>query len=372
MNPNIMIGLFVNAFIFILWIGVFISVQFLKKTGVITNPTVAHVTYVIALIVPIIMGITMFVGRNTWHPVNAFFYTISSSWIIIVAGLFFSVIIAWIGFLIMNATSINIPAYYFGIAALLGMTVFAGYGIIHGRTIVTKKVAVEHPVIMAAIPNMRIALVSDLHIGLVRRENWVRKVTERIMQEKPDMIIIAGDLIDGPHFPYAEFLGPLSELSAPYGVYFTPGNHEGYNNENEKFYQGLPDNVTVIADDVIPIPGTELTIAGFDYATETQDEFTKRAQKVVQDTTPTIGILHDPKYREVLGDMGIPLVVSGHTHGGQFFPGTFVVRRLYKEKIQGLVNHDFGAYYTTTGVGTAVSPARVGTDAEVVILEISE
>ncbi len=143
------------------------------------------------------------------------------------------------------------------------------------------------------------------------------------------------------------------------------------NNENEKFYEGLPKNVTVVTDSVIPIPRTQLTITGFDYSTETQDDFAKRAQDVVQESTPTIGILHDPKYREVLGDMGISLIVSGHTHGGQFFPGTFVVRRLYKEKISGLINHDFGAYYTTTGVGTAVSPARVGTDAEVVMLEIS-
>lgn len=372
MNPNIMITLFVNAFVFILWIGIFVSVQFLKKTGVITNPTVAHVLYLVALIIPIIMGVTMFIGRNNWHPVNAFFYTISSAWIVIVAGLFFSVIIALIGFIIINVTSLNIPAYYFGIFALLGMTVFAGYGILHGRTIITKTVPVEHLAITAHIPDMRIALVSDLHIGLVRRKNWVDQVSKQIMKENPDMIIIAGDLIDGPRFPYAEFLEPLSQLSAPYGVYFTPGNHETYNNENEKFYEGLPDNVTVITDSVIPIPGTTTTIAGFNYGTETEGEFKKRAQDVIQNETPTIAILHDPKHREVLGAMKIPLVVSGHTHGGQFFPGTIIVKRLYKEKTNGLVSHQYGSYYTTTGVGTAVSPARVGTDAEVIILEITK
>ena len=318
---------------------------------------------------PLVMGLTMFIGRNTWSPINALAYTITSGWIVVVAGLFFFSLIGWLLFGAGHASGITLPLKHIGVLVLAGALAFSIYGIINASIIRTTIVDIRHDN-LSKLSGMKIALVSDLHIGLVRQKPLVQKVARRIMNQNPDMIIIAGDLIDGPHFPYQEFLAPLAELSAPQGVYFTPGNHETYNDELEEVYKAIPENVTILSDEIQTIPGTDITIAGFEYDTESREHFAERAARVVVGSSPAIGILHDPKHRDALGELGINLVVSGHTHGGQFFPGTAIVRMIYGSQTNGLVTHDSGAYYTTTGAGTAVSPARVGTQAEVVILEI--
>jgi hypothetical protein len=370
MNQTLLMVLFISFFVFLLWLGIFISVLFLKSTGIITSTILARVINTAGVIIPLVMGLSMFIGRTGWHPLNAAAYTISSTWIVIVAGLFFASVIGWVVLGVLNLSGSQFPRLYVGIIILVIAVIYPIYGVINASTLRTKTVTLELSQTASSLSGMRIALVSDLHVGLVRGKNFVQKVVTRIMDQQPDMIIIAGDLIDGPHFPYQEFLAPLAELSAPQGVYFTPGNHETYNDELDVVYTAIPENITILSDETITITGTDITIAGFEYDTETRDHFTERAQRVVGDTTPIIGILHDPKHRDALGEIGIGLVLSGHTHGGQFFPGTAIVRMIYGKQTNGLELHQNSAYYTTTGAGTAVSPARVGTDAEVVILEI--
>jgi predicted MPP superfamily phosphohydrolase len=369
MNQTLLMVLFISFFVFLLWLGVFVSVLFLKHTGVITSTLVSRVINTTAVAIPLLMGLSMFLGRTAWHPLNAVLYTVTSTWIVIVAGLFFASVLGWLILGVLNLSGAGFPRMYLGVIVLAVSIIYPLYGVINASILRTKTVEVNLNQV-EVLSGMRIALVSDLHVGLVRGKNFVQRVVDRIMKENPDMIIIAGDLIDGPHFPYQEFLAPLSGLSAPQGVYFTPGNHETYNDELEEVYKAIPENVTILSDEIQTIPGTDITIAGFEYDTESREHFAERAVRVAAGSSPAIGILHDPKHRDSLSELGINLVVSGHTHGGQFFPGTAIVRMIYGSQTNGLVTHDSGAYYTTTGAGTAVSPARVGTQAEVVILEV--
>jgi len=364
-----MFVLFIVAFLGLLWIGAHVGIVFLKSSGIL-GKIGSSIPYVIALIMPLLMAGSMLVGNGEWNSINSIVYTFSSTWIVILSGFFFSTVLIWFISAVLQKLGISFPAAYSGYIVLILTVTFAGYGITNASNIKIKNTKLSEGKLPSELSNKRIALISDLHIGLVRKKYFVAKVTRKIMKEKPDMILIAGDLIDGPKFPYQEFLSPLSELSAPLGVYFTPGNHEGYNTENELFYAAIPKNITVVIDEVVSIPGTSQTLVGFDYLLpEDEVMFKDRIDVVTKGSKPSIAILHDPKNRGSLGKAGIPLTVSGHTHGGQFFPGTLMVKLLYKEKISGLVEHITGDYYTTTGVGTAVSPARVGTDAEIVILE---
>lgn len=367
MERNIMFAFFILFFLGLLWVGAYTGIRFLVASGAISK-LVSRVLYGVSILMPIIMAGSMMVSNKSWSSLNSVIYTVSSSWIVIISGFFFSTVILWALYTILSKSGFQIPFSYAGYAVILCTVMFAGYGIINASNIKIKTVSLGAKTLGEELSGINIVLVSDLHIGLVRKKNFVEKVSRKIMEQNPDMVLIAGDLIDGPKFPYEEFLSPLKSVSAPLGVYFTPGNHEAYNEENELFYKGLPDNITVVTDDLVQIPGTSEYVSGFDYAIESDEVFSQRVNNVIGSKTPAIAILHDPKNRAVLGASGIPLTVSGHTHGGQFFPGTLMVKILYKEKISGLVKDALGSYYTTTGVGTAVSPARVGTDAEIVVL----
>lgn len=364
-----MFALFILFFLGLLFIGAHTGISFLKSTGAVSRG-LGRVLYGFALAMPLLMAGSMILGNSAWSEVNSLVYTVSSTWIVIISGLFFNTLIIWGIHGLLQYMGVSYQQVYAGYMVIVATVGFAGYGIVHASTLLTKYSMVEGAGFDTELSGKRIALVSDLHVGLVRKKNFVEKVTKQIMKEKPDMILIAGDLIDGPAFPYEEFLAPLGELSAPLGVYFTPGNHEGYNRENALFYAGLPKNITVVTDRLVPIPGTNHLLAGFDYKMEEVEAFRTKASGIMGSDVPTIAILHDPKHREVLGKAGVSLVVSGHTHGGQFFPHTLIVRMLYGEKISGLVGQENGSYYTTTGAGTAVSPARVGSDAEIVMLEV--
>lgn len=271
----------------------------------------------------------------------------------------------------MIVIGITLPDLVYGITATV-----VGFGLFIGATVNAlyprvKHYAIESSALATELSGKKIALVSDLHIGMVRKKAFVERVSKLIMSEQPDMILIAGDLIDGPRFPYDKFLAPLAQLAAPLGVYFTPGNHEHYNNQNDLFYQAVPSNVTVLIDQKIQLTDHAVDIIGIDYRAET---FTETKSHLVaaghEPERPTIVLLHDPKNTPALAESGVSLSVSGHTHGGQFFPGTLLIKFLYGKYAQGLALTNGMPSVTTVGAGGAVAPVRLGTRPEVAILTI--
>lgn len=156
----------------------------------------------------------------------------------------------------------------------------------------------------------------------------MKKVVNKINEQKPDIVLIAGDIIDGPVFDYEKGLAPLKNIVSTFGTVYTPGNHEAYNRKPEKFYPIVRNVTTTLLDSKTEINGT--TIVGLDYRSESFDATKERLAKTADSSAqngneesspsaPSIAILHDPRNTDALLDAGISLVVSGHTHCGQFF-----------------------------------------------------
>ena len=220
-----------------------------------------------------------------------------------------------------------------------------------------------------------IVMYSDTHIGTIRGKAFLSRVVEQINDADPYITIMAGDLIDGPRFPH-DRLKPLANLRSTLGNYYTPGNHEEYSRDME-MSSIIDQYLTRVSDDVTTVDG--VGIIGMSYHREALQTLTDRVSHVMTEhpeilTLPKIGILHDPKNINALLDLKPNLTVSGHTHGGQLWPGTIAVKKIYGIFGYGPSYHNDNQtlHITSSGVGSAQSPVRIGTRAEIVVIRVVE
>lgn len=351
---------------FILWLGVYSSMLVYQVWGVLEVGPLWWSIQALSVFFPLLIALSVFIGGKKWSILNALVFRVASPWNAYVAGLFMSTYLA----AMVNIFLPEISSVLFAWTAFVFSIIFVVYGVVNANYARTRHMTILANELLEPFRGKKIVLISDLHIGLVRGRRFVERAVARIMEENGDLIVIAGDLIDGPIFPYEKYLRPLHDLRAPLGVYYTPGNHEQYNSENKKFYATIPSNIKILKDKVAHIDGGLGHIAGIDYRNETDTVFAQKAKQILGDYQPAITILHDPKHRKQL-DGKTGLVLSGHTHGGQMFPGTLLVRFLYGRKMKGLVESVATIFYTTVGIGTSLVPARVGTRPEVVVIHIN-
>ncbi len=317
------------------------------------------------IIMPAIMIISMSIATRQYSFVNKLFYVTAATWMALFVYLFLLAVIFGVLTALFPQSSF---APYLTISICASILAI-GYGVWNASQPVVKHVTMHIPELAPDWQGKNIVLISDTHLGIVRSESFMKKVVNKINSANPDAVFIAGDLIDGPRFDYVRGLSPLADIVAPLGIFYTPGNHEAYNTEEAVFYAALPKNVTLLRDQKITINNTE--IIGIDFANESLENTTARLLYTKYNPQmPTIAMLHDPKNMRALSDKSINLVFSGHTHGGQFFPNTLVVRSLYKKYTKGITQTDKTWSYTTIGVGTALSPVRIGTTPEIVVLHI--
>ncbi len=219
----------------------------------------------------------------------------------------------------------------------------------------------------------KIVLVSDTHTGQIRKQKILGKMVSIINKQQPLITIIAGDLIDGPKFPIT-YLEPLTQFSSSFGNYFVPGNHEKYSRDSA-IESIIGNYINLIIDNVFLING--VAIVGIDYHQSNPIKTFESIQKTtasVPENTPIIGVMHDPKLIPLLIEKQPNLTLSGHTHRGQMWPGNILVHYLYNEFAYGLTRHNNGktVHITTSGIGTALVPMRVGSIPEVVVIHIDQ
>ena len=222
-------------------------------------------------------------------------------------------------------------------------------------------------------------LVSDLHIGAVRSEKRLERLVNEINAEQPDIVLIAGDIFDND---FSAILEPdkcaetLRGINAKYGVFACLGNHDAGSTAGEML-EFLPRcNIKLLSESYEVIDGS-LIIAGrpdaspiggyggirrgsFDKAIEGADE---KLSLIVLDHTPS----HIGEYPD-----SVDLILCGHTHRGQIFPGSLFTKRLFTV--------DYGLYrendssptvIVTSGAGAWGMPMRVGSDSEIVSISLT-
>ena len=241
---------------------------------------------------------------------------------------------------------------------------------------------------------LRIVLIADLHMGVNSTPELYREMTERINEQQPDLVLVAGDLITSSYGAmerpeeYAEALGGIR---ATYGVYAVYGNHDvdepllgGFtyvgaekalrNPELPRFLERC--GWTVLTDEAVTVPELGgLTIVGRRDLARPGDGVRERASleellSGIDRAAPVILVEHEPAELEKLSGLGVDLSLSGHTHDGQIFPGNLLVRMLSP---QACGKRQWGdtTVVVTSGVGYYGPPIRVGTDSEIVVIDVN-
>ena len=211
--------------------------------------------------------------------------------------------------------------------------------------------------------------LSDVHFGSVRHREIIHQIASKLKELDGvcDIAIISGDLADGSSVVEETDFLELKEVGMP--IVFTPGNHD--------FYPGIDSvikackNARMIVLDNESFEFKDLNIYGLTYSfgdieTPSCDEI---RSKINPDCVNIINY-HVPYHWKEFCDLGFDIQLSGHTHGGQFYPVVNFSWKLFKYNM-GLFKNEFGKYlHVTTGVGSMDTPMRWGTDSELVILKL--
>ncbi|HEX5038257.1 MAG TPA: metallophosphoesterase [bacterium] len=237
-------------------------------------------------------------------------------------------------------------------------------------------VEVPIPNLPEALDGFRIVQVSDLHVGPTIGREYAAKVVAKVNDLRPDLVALTGDLIDGTVPQLQEAVAPLSGIRSIHGMFYVPGNHEYYWGVNDWLAElkRLGAHVLVNAHEVILRNGAELTIAGVtdDQAAEIVPEQALDVGKAASgapEGSLKILLSHRPTHYEEAARNGFRLQLSGHTHGGQFFPWSLVVAMAFRFE-KGLHRYQDLWVYVSRGTGYWGPPIRFGVPPELTLLRL--
>lgn len=258
------------------------------------------------------------------------------------------------------------------IATALGAT---GYGLTEASMPEMTPVTVIHDQLPDDFVGLRIALITDLHVGPVRDASFTRRVVAAVNGQQPDLVVLGGDLVDGTVEHAGEHLDPIRDLRAPLGVVAVSGNHEFISQEPDTwmtFWESLGVKVLRNASIELTRGADSITVAGInDPMGEGSDAPDVGKALDGNDAAGyTVLLAHQPLQAEDAQGRDVDLQLSGHTHGGQLWPFGFAVR-LQQPTVDGLVPVGDIPVLTSRGAGAWGPPVRVLAPPEVPIITLS-
>lgn len=297
------------------------------------------------------------------------FYRIAAVWLGLVSFLFVAAALSWgiFGFARLAGMATNfhrMVQVLYGMAGLLGLC-----GVINAGWTRVRRIAIRLENLPEAWRGRRAALISDLHLGHVLNGKFLRRMVTMVMKAEPDIVFIAGDLFDGTAIDARKAAEPLRALRAAHGAYFVAGNHEQFGDDTKYLEAIASAGVRVLHNEKVERDG--LQVAGVPYRHATQDAHLRSVlqQIAVDRNRASILLVHAPDRPHIAEEAGFSLQLSGHTHLGQFYPWTWMAKRMYRQFVYGLSRIGKLQVYTSSGVGTWGPPLRFGSNPEIVLLQ---
>ncbi|MGQ9496034.1 MAG: metallophosphoesterase [Thermoanaerobaculaceae bacterium] len=289
----------------------------------------------------------------------------------------------WLGVLFLEVTLLLVADLITGFglwrtaaipARLLALTtgaILGAYGLIQGtRAPVVEEVEVRLAELPPKLDGLRLVQLSDLHLGTILGEAWLSSILAQVRELRPDLVAITGDLVDA-HARHVERLLPLLQtLRAPLGVFAVTGNHE--------HYAGVEATVALLRQAGFQVLRDEhrqvkegLVLAGIDDLTARRGSALalNAVEKALANRPSGACILlsHTPWQVEVAAKAGVGLMLSGHTHGGQIWPFSYLVALSYPY-LQGTYRLGDCTLHVSRGTGTWGPRLRLFSPAEITLL----
>jgi uncharacterized protein len=294
------------------------------------------------------------------------FYRLAAVWLGALSFLFMATIASWLALGFVLATAIAVSGRSIAIATFGAAAVISAWGVLNANWVRVKKISVKLQNLPAAWQGRTAVLASDLHLGHVRYRGFSARIVRKISSLRPDIVFLAGDLFDGTHVNAADVAGPFKYLRARFGAYFVTGNHEQFRGDSEFSSAVRAVGIRVLENEKVEQEGLQIVGVPYNHATHAEHFRSVLAKIAVDPTRASILLTHAPDRPAIAEEAGIGLQLSGHTHLGQFFPFTWITRRIYKQFTYGLSRLGNAQFYVSSGAGTWGPPLRVGSQAEIV------
>lgn len=305
-------------------------------------------------------------GFRFSNPLIRVFYTLASVWLGVANYFFLAACLSWLAdfglrFAAADPPRPAIASVLFGLATLVSL-----YGLMNVRWVRQRRITVQLTNLPGSWRGRTAVLASDLHLGNLNGLAFSRKIAAMIARLRPDIVFFPGDLFDGSGADTDRLAAPFRDLTPPLGIYYVTGNHEEFGHAEHYTEAIARAGIRVLNNERAVADG--LAILGIPYHDSTFPIRVKAALDALHPdrAEPAILLLHAPTRLPIVEQAGVALQLSGHTHKGQFFPYTWLTRRVFGKFTYGL--HRFGSLlvYTSSGAGTWGPPMRVGTTPEIV------
>jgi len=254
---------------------------------------------------------------------------------------------------------------------------FTGYGLAEARDVPNVK-AVDIPFrnLPPQLEDFRIVQITDIHVSPTVRRPYVAGIVGRVNELDADIVVLTGDLVDGSVRRLSGDVEPLAATRSRYGNYFVTGNHEYYSGAPAWIRKVHSLGFTVLnnAHRIIAHNGRKILLGGVtDYQAgqfyDSHRSDPHLALRGAPDTDLKILLAHQPKNIFAAAQAGFDLQISGHTHGGQFFPWNFMVH-FFQPYVAGLHRHENTQIYISRGTGYWGPPLRLGSPSEITLLRL--
>lgn len=313
-------------------------------------------------------AISRLLGENTPALILKLSSWFAGLWI---AFIYYSTLLAIIHLLLWLSskfTSLHLPSAKLAAVGTVFILTFISWGayrafhpVVRTEQITTNK--------LPAGQQTKIVLLSDIHLGRVLGRDYAEQLAEKINEQKPDFVLIAGDILDEriAYVTQEDSLTPLKKISAPLGIWAAYGNHD-YLDRPAVWRQMLNDNnINVLQDESHYIGNIKLTGLN-DYSRRRDD---KMLMQLSSDNANYYSILldHQPRRIQPASEAGYDLYLAGHTHTGQLFPNRLVTQNMYPLDYG---RKEFGSLtaITSNGYGFWGPPVRTELAPEIIVINL--
>lgn len=260
------------------------------------------------------------------------------------------------------------------VAIIVFVTVVGGF--LNTRLITTKRYNINLEKSAGKLNSLTIVMASDLHLGTINGKSFAYRLVDKINKLKPDIVLLAGDIIDEDIKPVLrDNVGEaLLELKAKYGVYGITGNHEYIGGVKEAVDYLAAHNIVMIRDSFINIDNSFYVVGREDRDSRRFADYNRKSLKTIMEgvdkSLPVIMMDHQPYNLNEARENEVDLQLSGHTHNGQIWPFNYIVGKIYE--------HPWGYrlirkthYIVSCGVGGWGPPVRTGSGPEIIKIKLN-
>lgn len=338
----------------------------------ITSPDIKLWLTLALLVLALSFFLATLIAHWSENSITRGYYFVSGFWLGLLTNLLLASALVWILLWVARASGFTVSTTLIAGTLFALAFLYSVYGVWNAGHTRVKEISVTIPNLPDAWKGKKIVQLSDVHLGLVHREAFMRDLVEKTNSAHPEMVVITGDLFDGMDGKLDELVSPLDDIKAPDGVFFITGNHETYLGLDEAFSAIKKTKTAILHDEVRDIRG--LKLIGVHYPLLGENENVATILDSLQSQyvgKPNILLYHSPTHIAEIKARGVNLQLSGHTHDGQIFPFGYIAKIVHKGYEYGLYQEGNYTLYTTSGAGTWGPMMRTGNSPEIIVVTLN-